>query len=188
MLSNKTKSLLKIILNIKPSLRFLMSYIVIWLVWHNELILSFLMADGDFFFRSQSAVNAVTSNQYLVVLLLTIVLTLIRYGFDSLAQVLADDDNHEEFTLLQNGKSAKTENETDIKQLLATLDGVQVKLADALAREKQAKKEKTETIGNIFQLQTKLDELSADIIILTKENDKLKAAMNNKENDVLCQS
>jgi hypothetical protein len=157
-----------------------MSYVVIWFIWHNEFLLTLVMTSGDLLLRLQTAIESVSSNQYLMVLFITIILTLIRYGFDNLTQILADDDNSDEFSLLQNGNGAKTESEMDIKQLLATLDIAQTKLADSLAREKQVKKDKTETINTIFQLQAKLDELTADIVILNKENHELKDSLSNK--------
>ena len=186
MLSDKTKSLLRIILNLKPSFRFIMSYIVIWFLWHNEFIISLVMTDGGLDVRLQTAFESVSSNQYIFVLFLTIMLTLIIYGFDYLTQVLADDDNSHEFRLLQNGNSAKNENEMDIKQLIATLESVQLKLTESLEREKQYKQDKTASMSNMIQLQNQLDELTADNIILNEENNKLKTS--NKVDAVLCQS
>jgi len=186
MLSDKTKSLLRIILNLKPSFRFLMSYIAIWFLWHNEFIISLVMTDGGLDVRLQTAFESVSSNQYIFVLFLTIMLTLIIYGFDFLTQVLADDDNSDEFTLLQNGNSAKNENEMDIKQLMATLESVQLKLTESLEREKQYKQDKTTSMSNMIQLQNQLDELTADNIILNEEINKLKTS--DKAGAVLCQS
>ncbi len=188
MLSDKTKSFLRVILNLKPSFRFLITYIVIWFVWHNEFIISLVMTSGGLNVRLQTAFESVSSNQYLVVLFLTIMLTLIIYGFDYLTQVLADDDNSGEFTLLQNGNSAKDENEVNIKQLMTTLESVQLKLAESLEREKQYKQEKTASMSNMIQLQNQLDELTADNIILNEENNKLKLKTSNKADAVLCQS
>ncbi|MBU2924352.1 hypothetical protein Q4530_00500 [Colwellia sp. 1_MG-2023] len=186
MLSDKTKLFLRIILNLKPSFHFLMSYIVIWFVWHNEFISSLVMTNGGLYVRLQSALDSVSANQYIVVLFLTIMLTLIIYRFDYLTQILADDDNSEEFTLLQNSNSAKHDNDVNIKKLMVTLESAQLKLSESLEREKQYKQEKIATTSKVIQLQSQLEELMADNIILNEENNKLKAS--NKVDAVLYQS
>ncbi len=56
MLTNRTKSFLTIILNLKPSPHFFISYIVIWFVWHNDFILALVTTNVDFGIRLQ-AVN-----------------------------------------------------------------------------------------------------------------------------------
>ena len=182
MLSDKAKSYLAIVANLKPTPSFFAMYIFVWLVWHSEFALALATTSGDFSKRIAVAINAVAENQYILVLVFTVFVVLLRYGFDQLSHMSNEQPDENGVELLKNSKTAATENEMDIKQLMTTLEKAQEKLVVSREKEKKVSREKNEIVGKMLRLQAELDESLADNCILNNTIDKLQSQLD-RNND-----
>lgn len=136
------KSYLAIIPHLKPTPSFVGIYLFVWLLWHNEFPLSLINTNGDLLVRINSAIAAVEYNQYFFVFLLTLLVILLRHGFDYLGDLANNEDRPNKTSLLQNSTLAETESETDIKRVISALDDARVKLSDAKEQIKKLKQDK----------------------------------------------
>ena len=179
------KSVLVFNENQKIAPRFLLTYVLIWLFWHNQLITTFFTSNGDFLARGNAALASVAGNHYILVFFLTCLFFGVRIGYHFLKQK-ADD-------LMEEGKStetyagsdqglAKTE---DIKRLMTMISELKTKLVTSKEREERAIKEKNATISKLLSLQAELDDMQADNTMLEKSNEALKAQLVNAGHLVL---
>ena len=169
MINKKTlKSMLSFSESQHPGPSFIVIYIATWLAWHNQLFSHFINTQGDFFTKVSAALSAIEDNQYIVVLLLTGLIFIVRLGANYLSfkskELLnsADDDF---VNVRDDQKFAKN---TDIANLMATLTKTQQQLAETRAREKKAVTDKNDAIKKLLSVQHELDEARADIDMLNQ--------------------
>ena len=169
MINKKTlKSMFSFSENQHPAPSFIVIYIATWLTWHNKLFSHFINTQGDFFTKFSAALSAIEDNQYIVVLLLTGLIFIVRLGVNYLSfkskELLnsADDD----FVNVRDDQTfAKN---TDIDNLMVTLTKIQQQLAETRIREKKALTDKNNAIKKLLTVQHELDEARADIDMLNK--------------------
>ncbi|AQS39635.1 hypothetical protein Sps_04550 [Shewanella psychrophila] len=171
------KSVLVFNENQKIAPRFLLTYVLIWLFWHNQLFTTFFTSDGDFLARANAALASVADNQYILVFFFTCLFFGVRIGYHFLKEK-ADD-------LMEEGKSTETEvgsdqgiaKSADIQRLMTMISELKVKLANSKEKEEKVIKEKNTTISKLLSLQAELDDMKADNTLLEKANARLKAQL-----------
>lgn len=169
MLNKKTlKAILAFTENQQPAPSFIIIYLVTWLVWHNQIVSTFISATGDIWSRMNSAIAAVNENQYLVVFFLTCFIFILRLAyhyarFKSTELLNSSDDDY-----LKGREDQTFERNEDIAQLMSTLELVQQQLAESKAREKKAISERNEQVKKVLTIQYELEEARADVKILTE--------------------
>jgi len=162
------KSILTFTENQHPAPSFIVIYILTWLVWHNQLFTHFISAQGDFFTKLTAALASINDNQYIVVFLFTCIIFIIRLvvnylGFRSRELLNNSDDDFA--NARDDQKFAKN---SDIANIMATLEKTQQQLLDSKSREKKLLTEKNTAIKKLLSLQHELDEARADLDILHK--------------------
>ena len=150
----------------KPAPSFILIYVCTWLIWHNQLFTAFISHSGDVIDKLMAAYQSIETNQYLLVLLLTLLLLTIRLGynyivFKSHQLVMSVDDDE----LMEKGSQLATENE-DVKALMATLTKTQTQLKNTKEKVKQLTDEKNNAIAKQLSIQAQLEEALADNQIL----------------------
>jgi hypothetical protein len=168
MLTKLLKSFLAIVENPKSLPNFIGLYLITWLFWHNQLIIEFFNAQGTITARLSTAITAIESFQYLAVFLLTILLFILRIGFDAFISSSRKYVNKKEQENDQDG----LQNDKDIERLLATLEETREQLKASKDREKRLKQTNNENINKLLKLQAKLDEVNADKQLLMQINQK----------------
>ena len=171
--------------NQKIAPRFLLTYVLIWLFWHNQLLTTFFTSDGDVLVRGNAALASITDNHYILVFFFTCLFFGLRIGYHFLKQK-ADD-------LMEEGKSIETEvgsdqgiaKTEDIQRLMTMISELKVKLANSKEKEEKAIKEKNASISKLLSLQTELDDIQADNALLEKSNAALKVQLVNAGHLVL---
>ena len=172
MLSKKNlKSLLSFTENQHPAPSFVFIYLVTWFAWHNQLISTFIGASGDFWQKLNIALASVTDNQYLVVFFISCFILGIRLVYNYLRFKSAELLNTSDQDFVTARDDQKFEVNSDIAQLMSTLNSVKEQLAAAKAREKMAIASKNDTIRKMLGLQNELDEARADIQLLRRETE-----------------
>jgi uncharacterized membrane protein SpoIIM required for sporulation len=162
------KSILSFTENQHPAPSFIVIYILTWLAWHNQLFSHFINAQGDFFNKASAAFASIDDNQYVVVFLFTCLIFIIRLVVNYLSfrsrEILnnADDD----FTNAREDQ--KFAENSDIANIMATLEKTQQQLAESKGREKKLVLERNSAIKQQLSLQNELDEARADLNILHK--------------------
>lgn len=146
---------------------FIIIYILTWLAWHNQLIISFFTANGNFNDRISVALTSLVDNQYIVVLFLTCIIFSIKLGINYLAFKSSEllNSTDEDFTI---GSDQKFAPNSDMAKFMATYEKNKQKLVDANEREKIAIAEKNAAIKQLLVTEHKLEEAKAEIVILTK--------------------
>ncbi|GAA0823762.1 hypothetical protein GCM10009111_33890 [Colwellia asteriadis] len=168
MLKKKTlKSLLVFTENQHPAPSFILIYLFTWLAWHNQVISHFFGATGDFWSRIHIAFSSLEKNQYLVVLLLTCVIFILRLAYSFLRFKSAELLNASDDDYASDKEGKDFEKNEDIAQLMTTLTAVQKQLAAAKEREKKAISERNEQVKKVLAMQVALEEARADIAILS---------------------
>ena len=188
MLSNKSKFYLTLISKLKPSPSFFFIYTSLWFLWHNDFIITLISTQTDVSSKIQAAMAAVPNNQYMVILLLTVVVVLALNGFDYLKEITNDDEDTSMVELLKNSNTSATENENDIKHVVATLERTKKKLSETVDRENKLKQEKKDLASKMLKIQCQLDEILADNMILKADMAKLEVQKNNKDEIILSHS
>jgi len=168
MLTKLLKSFLAIVENPKSLPSFIGLYLITWLFWHNQLIAEFFNAQGTITTRLSTAIAAVENFHYLAVFWLTILLFILRIGFDAFVNTSRKYVDKKEQENDQDG----LENDKDIERLLATLEETRAQLKASKAREKQLKQSNNENINKLLKLQAELDEVNADKQLLMQSNQK----------------
>lgn len=168
MISKKTlKSIHSFNEHQRPGPSFIVIYILTWIAWHNQLITSFFTTQGSFDVKFSSALSSIEENQYLVVLLLSCIIFIIRFGINYLSfksnELLNSTDEH-----FSAGRDQVFEKNSDIANLMATLEKNKQKLVDANEREKSAVADKNSAIKKMMLAQHELEEAKAEIAILTQ--------------------
>ena len=156
---------------------FILVYVLISLVWHRQFLITFVVNNGDFSHRLSAAL-AVTSFQYGIVLFFAVLFFMLRLSF------LYFVNKTDQFIESDKPIDAKigsdqvfTENK-DVVRLLTLLEESKAQLAKVKGREATAQADKTATISKILAVQAELDIALADIAILSKSNEELRAKLN----------
>ena len=172
MLSKKhLKSLLSFTENQHPAPSFVFIYLVTWFAWHNQLISAFIGASGDFWQKLNVALTSVTDNQYIVVFFISCFILVIRLVYNFLRFKSTELLNTSDQNFVTARDDQKFEVNSDIAQLMSTLNSVKEQLAAAKAREKIAIASKNETIRTMLGLQNELEEARADVQLLRRETE-----------------
>ena len=167
--------------NQKIAPRFLLTYVLIWLFWHNQLITTFFTRGGDLLTRGNAALASVADNHYILVFFLTCFFFGLRLGYHFLKQkadALMEEGKPTETYAGSDQGLAKTE---DIKRLMTMISELKTKLVTSKEREERAIKEKNITISKFLSLQAELDDMQADNTLLEKSNEALKAQLVNAD-------
>lgn len=147
---------------------FIMIYIMTWIVWHNQLFGHFMDAQGDFMTKVSSAFSALDDNQYMVVFFLTSLIVIIRtvIHYLKLKSQEITETSEDIFTRVRDDQ--KFAKDSDIGKLMDALTKTKQQLAESREKEQLAIEEKTNAIKKILTLENELDEVKADISVLTQ--------------------
>jgi len=171
------KAVVKFNENQRIAPRFILTYLVIWFVWHNQLFTSFFTTSGDFLTRANVALASVTDNHYLIVLAITCFFYMARLGYYFLknkTQALLEEDDIAEIEVGIDQRFAKSE---DIDRLMSMITDLKTQLAVTKERDQKANADKNLLIKKFMALREELDEVKAENALLTKSNKTLKARL-----------
>jgi len=171
------KAVVKFNENQRIAPRFILTYLVIWFVWHNQLFTSFFTTSGDFLTRANVALASVTDNHYLIVLAITCFFYMARLGYYFLknkTQALLEEDDIAEIEVGIDQRFAKSE---DIDRLMSMITDLKTQLAVTKERDQKANADKNLLIKKFLALREELDEVKAENALLTKSNKTLKARL-----------
>jgi len=171
------KAVVKFNENQRIAPRFILTYLVIWFVWHNQLFTSFFTTSGDFLTRANVALASVTDNHYLIVLAITCFFYMARLGYYFLknkTQALLEEDDIAEIEVGIDQRFAKSE---DIDRLMSMITDLKTQLAVTKERDQKANADKNLLIKKFLALREELDEIKAENALLTKSNKTLKARL-----------
>ncbi len=169
MINKKTlKSILTFTEHQHQAPSFIVIYILTWLAWHNQLFTNFIITQGDFFNRMTAALASIEDNQYVVVFLFTCLILIIRHAVNYLSFRSRELLNSADDDFVNAREDQKFAGNSDIANIMATLEKTKQQLVDSKAREKKLLAEKNEAIKKQLSLQHELDESRADIEILYK--------------------
>ena len=169
MINKKTlKSILNFTENQHAAPSFFAIYIITWLVWHNQLFVDFINAQGDFFTKVSTALASLEENQYLIVLLLTCIIFLGRLAVNYIRFKSAELLNSADDDFVNARDDQKFAQNSDVANIMAVLTKTKQQLVESKAREKQITLEKNDAIKNLLKLQHELDEARADIEMFNK--------------------
>ncbi|WP_286269260.1 hypothetical protein [Thalassotalea hakodatensis] len=152
---------------------FLLVYAIIWLICHHQFFISLFTSSGSFSSKINTAITE-TDHQYILTLLLTGLFFIARLVYFYLAQkanALIEEEGVVENKLGHD--QVFTENK-DVIRLIALLEESKEKLALAKTKEIQLQQEKTVAINTSCALQAELDEVNADLIVITQQYEQLK--------------
>ncbi|MDO6428282.1 hypothetical protein Q4489_14775 [Thalassotalea sp. 1_MG-2023] len=155
---------------------FFLVYALIWLALHNQFFVTFISTSGSLNSKI-SAATASIEHQYLLSLLFTITFFALRLTylyFVTKANEIADEDAPIEDKLGHD--QVFTENK-DVMRLVVLLDETKAKLASANKKETELLEEKQAVIQKSRELQTELEEVKADLAIMTQQNEVLKSEL-----------
>lgn len=153
--------------------RFILTYVIIWCLWHSQVFTTFMMTSGDFLARADATLIVLESNQYLFVFFLTCLFFAGRIGYFVLkhkADELLEQDSEMD---LQGGSDQRFAKADDVQRLMEMISLLKTKLADSQQREDKANTDKKLAMTKQINLQFEMDELKADIALLQKTNDQL---------------
>tara|TARA_R110000787_G_scaffold25150_1_gene70762 strand:+ start:1528 stop:2076 length:549 start_codon:yes stop_codon:yes gene_type:complete len=156
---------------------FILVYLLISLTWHHQLFITFFVSHGAFSERFSAAL-AEHSHQYVVVLFLTLLFFILRLSllyFVNKTDQFIDADEPIEAKL---GSDQLFKENKDVVRLLTLLEESKAKSAKLKTREAKAQSDKTATINKMLAVQAELDIALADIAILGKSNEELRASLN----------
>jgi len=171
------KAVVKFNENQRIAPNFILAYILIWFVWHNQLFTTFFTTSGDPLARSTAALASVTNNHYLIVLAITCFFYMARLGYYFLknkTQALLEDDDIAE---LEVGSDQRFEKNADIERLMSMISDLKAQLAATKEREQKATADKNLVIKKFLAQRTELDEVMAENALLTNSNKVLKARL-----------
>jgi len=163
------KTILSFTENQHPAPSFIGIYILTWLAWHNQVFTQFINAQGDFLAKLSAAFASIEENQYLVVLLLTGFIFTIRLGVNYLSFKSKELLNEADDDFANARDDQKFAGNSDISNLMATLERTQQQLLEAQTREKKAITDKNDVIKKLLHAQHELEEVKADIHILSNK-------------------
>ncbi|TYK66698.1 hypothetical protein CWS31_004040 [Colwellia echini] len=147
---------------------FILIYILTWCAWHNQLFSHFISAEGDFLTRMSTAFSEMGENQFILVLFFTCIIFLGRLAFNYFSFRSRELLNSAEDTFENIREDQKFAKNSDIANLMDALTKTKQQLVEAKEREKDAIKDKNDTLKKLLSLQNELDEANADIAVLTK--------------------
>jgi len=160
------KSILNFTENQHAAPSFFAIYIITWLVWHNQLFTDFINAQGDFFTKISTSLTSFEENQYLIVLLLTCIIFLVRLVINYISFKSRELLNSADDDFVNARGDQKFAQNSDIANIMAVLTKTKQQLVESKARETKVTSEKNEAIKNLLKLQHELDEAKADIEML----------------------
>lgn len=170
MINKKTlKSILTFTEHQHPAPSFVVIYILTWFAWHNQLFTHFINAQGDFLTKVTAALSAMPDNQYIVVLLFTCLIFIVRLGINYLSFKSRELLNSADDDFANARDDQKFAKNTDVANLMATLTKTQQQLTETRIREKKALTDKNNAIKKLLSLQHELDEARADITMLNQD-------------------
>lgn len=168
MLQSHVKNLVRFHRSQPQAPNFVLVYALIWLVWHHQFFITFFTASGGLNTKLSAALNSI-EHQYLLILLFTVLffaLRLVYLYFAGKANEIAEEDEPIENKLGHD--QVFTENK-DVLRLLALLEETKEQLALAKTKEAQLMQEKTAAINKTLAMQSELDEVKADLAIMTQQ-------------------
>lgn len=155
---------------------FVLVYLIIWLVWHNNFFVLLALSKGDIWNRLLSAL-LVSEHQYISVLFLTLSFFIFRLSclyFLNKTNTFIEEEESIEYKI---GSDQSFQKNKDIVRLLDLLEEAKSKLIKAKEAEALAKLDKTATISQCLSIKSELEIAMADIAILVKSNEELKSEL-----------
>ncbi len=159
---------------------FIVVYLLISLAWHNQFFTTFLISDGSFSNKLNSALSDNT-HQYLAVLFSTILFFILRLSYLYFMNKTNDFVEKDEPIESKIGSDQIFDNNKDIARIMVLLEETKARLSKAKEREAQTQIEKDISIRQVLSMQAELDLALVDITILTKANNELKSKLNEYE-------
>lgn len=164
------KSFLNIVDNPRSLPNFLGIYLLLWLIWHHQFLLSFGLATGSVNNRLDKAMAIIGEFQYLSVFFATITLFLCYFAFQVFVNSAREHVDKKD--LEDNHHLSDLDKQKDMAQLVSTLEALQKQVKAAEENEKKAKTEAKAVMAKLMLVQTRLDETTADLDILKSEQHK----------------
>lgn len=184
MFNKLTESFLVIDAKDKPAPSFLTAYIFTWITWQYEATLAFFKTSGDFTKRFNASYIATVEDQFFIVLGLTLVLVIVRFGLnnliyymreylDNLTQNRLDTKGHKSFVSNEVFQNLKKQNSTIQAELFASQDS-----------QKAAKIAENKATTSMLDLTIDRDKYQNSLDVSIKENKTLNEQLENL-NDLL---
>lgn len=174
MFKNLVDSFLIIDAKDKPAPSFLTAYIFTWLIWHYETTLAFFKTKGDFTTRFNSSLIATTENQWVVVLCLTFLLVIVRFGLNNAIYYVREFiDSKTQGKLNEKGHKSFISNEV-YQNLKTKITSLQNELLASQDREKSAKEEENKASAAMLDLTIDKDKFQKLYESHHKENTEFK--------------
>ncbi|WP_076410525.1 hypothetical protein [Shewanella sp. UCD-KL12] len=161
--------------------RFVLTYIVIWSLWHSQIFTSFILTSGDFITRFDAALISLESNQFILVFFFTCLFFSGRIGYFILKNKADELLEKESEVDLQGGSDQRFAKADDVQRLMTMISTLKEKLALTQEREDKANNERKLAISKQLKLQAEIDDMAADIALLNRANEELKARLVNAE-------
>jgi hypothetical protein len=155
---------------------FILIYLLISLAWHNQIFITFVVSHGGFTERLNAALVE-HSHQYVLVLFFTLLFFILRLSMLYLLNKTDEFIDADEPMIVKVGSDQIVKENKDVVRLLALLGETKAQLAKVKAREVSAQADKKKTISNILAVQAELELALADIAILSKSNEELRAKL-----------
>ncbi|RTR29765.1 hypothetical protein [Shewanella atlantica] len=171
------KAVVKFNENQRIAPRFILTYLLIWFIWHNQLFTTFFSTSGDLLTRSTAALSAVTDNHYLIVLAITCLFYSARVGYYFLknkTHALLEEDDIAELKVGSDQRFTKNE---DIERLMSMVTDLKTQVVATKEREQKANADKNLVIKKFLAIREELDEVKAENALLTKSNKALKTRL-----------
>lgn len=171
------KAVVKFNENQRIAPRFILTYLLTWFIWHNQLFTTFFTTSGDPLTRGTAALASVADNHYLIVLAITCFLYMARLGYYFLknkTHALLEEDDIAELKVGSDQRFTKNE---DIERLMSMVTDLKTQLAATKEREQKANDDKNLVIKKFLGIREELDEVKAENALLTKSNKALKARL-----------
>jgi len=159
---------------------FIVVYLLVSLVWHNQFFTTFLISDGSFSSRLSSALSENT-HQYIAVLFSTFLFFILRLSYLYFMNKTNDFVEKDEPIESKIGNDQIFDNNKDVARIIVLLEETKAKLSKVKEREAQTQIEKDISIRQVLSIQAELDLALVDITILTKTNNELKSKLNEYE-------
>lgn len=156
---------------------FILVYLLISMLWHNQFFITLILSNGGLSERL-SAAAAENVHQYILVLFFTLLFFTLRLSYLYFANKTNEFVEKDEPIEDKIGSDQAFSENKDVIRLLDLLEETKAKLAKVKALEVQAQSDKTAAISQRLAVQAELDIAMADIAILSKANEDLRAKIN----------
>ena len=164
MLTKLLRSFLSVAENPRSIPNFIGVYFLLWLIWHNQFLFSFGTATGGMAERFSLATETNGELQFLSVFFVTLLLFVLYTCFQFFIKY--SREHVDKMDREENSPLGELEKNADMEQLVLMLETLQQELKVSKGNESKAKTEVKNIMAKLIEVQTTLDETTADFEIL----------------------